>query len=73
MITAGLNSGVSKLVGRAVHRTKLLNDKLPDPTIIGMTSWGTLPDKLRDTIQKKVERYYEIFIPFYPTFFSREL
>ena len=55
ILTAGLNSGVSKLIGRAVHRMKLLNMNLSKPTLIGMTTWGTLPDKLRDVIQTGVE------------------
>ena len=36
-----------------------------------MTSWGTLPDKLRDAIQQRVKGYYEIFIPSYHTFFFK--
>ncbi len=48
LVTTGLNSGVSKLIGKGVRRNELLNGNSSKTTVIGMSHWGTL---LEDTHQ----------------------
>ena len=50
-----MNSGVSKLIGQAVHRQILLHDNSSKPVLIGMTSWNILTNNARQYIEKQVE------------------
>jgi hypothetical protein len=56
-----MNSGVSKLIGQAVCRHKLLHDNSFNPTLIGMTSWDILADSTRQYIQDEVENITMLF------------
>ncbi|CAF3823225.1 unnamed protein product, partial [Rotaria sp. Silwood1] len=53
VLTTGLNSGVSKLIGQGVHRKKLLGDNKWDPVVIGMSRWGTIAEHTRKILQKQ--------------------
>jgi hypothetical protein len=55
VLTTGLNQGVSKLIGQSVHRFTLLNKKSSKPTIIGLTSWGTVTERTRDVLKWQVK------------------
>jgi hypothetical protein len=50
-----MDSGVSKLIGQAICRHKLLHDNSSNPTLIGMISWGILTDSTHQYIQHEVE------------------
>ncbi|CAF1493524.1 unnamed protein product [Adineta ricciae] len=52
LLTTGLNSGVSKLIGQYVHRYRLLNKSSIVPTLIGMTGWGTVSKNTREVLAK---------------------
>lgn len=54
MLTTGLNSGVSKLIGQGVHRQKLLGDHKWTPVVIGMNRWGIIAERTRHILQKQV-------------------
>jgi hypothetical protein len=54
ILTTGLNSGVSKLIGQGVHRNTLLKENKWKPVVIGMSRWGTIAKYDRDMLQKKV-------------------
>ncbi len=53
-LTAGLNSGVSKVIGQSIWRYSLLSEKPTNHTIIGLTSWGCLSDKTHDVLRRQV-------------------
>lgn len=54
LLTTGLNSGVSKLIGLGVHRHKLINDSKWNPVVIGMSRWGTVGEYTREALKKQV-------------------
>lgn len=54
LLTTGLNKGVSKLIGQSVHRYRLLNEKSSKPTLIGLTSWGTVTEHTRNVLKYQV-------------------
>ncbi|CAF1040174.1 unnamed protein product, partial [Rotaria sordida] len=51
MLTAGLNSGVSKLIGRSIYRHRALNGDTTKATLIGLTGYGTLARSMRDCLE----------------------
>ena len=53
ILTTGLNSGVSKLIGQAAYRKKLLDEKSPKPTVIGLTSWNTVTENTREVLKQR--------------------
>src|ERR1700722_11572871 len=55
VLTTGLNSGVSKLIGQSIDRYTLLNEKSLKPTVIGLTRWGTLTERTREVLKWQVE------------------
>ena len=55
LLTTGLNKGVSKLIGQCVHRYRLLSKVSSKPTMIGLTSWGTVTEHTRDVLKWQVE------------------
>jgi hypothetical protein len=60
MLTTGLSTGVSNVVGRSLYRHVLLNRKASKPTVIGLTSWGAVTERTRDLLKKKVKAYLSI-------------
>ena len=77
LLTTGLNSGVSKLVGSWVHRHELLASRrlLADcedrellaesawkPVLIGLSSWGTISEDSRELLKKKVFKRVKLFL-----------
>ncbi len=54
LLTTGLNSGVSKLIGQGVHRNALLNENRWESVVIGMSRWGTIAEHVRKDLKKKV-------------------
>jgi hypothetical protein len=64
ILTTGLNSGVSKLIGQGVHRNTLLNENMWKPIVIGMSRWGTIAEDTRKAIQHKVFKikYFHRFL-----------
>ena len=54
LLTTGLNSGVSKVIGQSVERRTLLGEKSAHHTIIGLTSWGCLSDRTRQVLKRQV-------------------
>jgi len=54
LLTTGLNSGVSKLIGKGVRRNKLLNESSSKMTIIGMSHWGTLSEYTQQMLKSQV-------------------
>ena len=54
LLTTGLNSGVSKLIGQSVERYALLNEKSSNYTVIGLSSWGCLSDRTRYVLKRQV-------------------
>jgi hypothetical protein len=54
LLTTGLNSGVSKLIGKGVRRYKLLNANPLKTTVIGMSHWGILSEYTRQMLKSKV-------------------
>jgi len=54
LVTTGLNSGVSKLIGKGVRRNKLLNRSSSKTTVIGMSHWGTLSEYTHQMIKSQV-------------------
>ncbi|CAF4975808.1 unnamed protein product [Rotaria sp. Silwood1] len=59
LLTTGLNEGVSKLIGQSVRRYRLLNKKSSNPTIIGLTSWGTVTEHTRKVLTWQTSRNIE--------------
>ncbi|CAF1099065.1 unnamed protein product [Rotaria sordida] len=59
LLTTGLNQGVSKLIGQSVHRFTLLNKNLSKPTIIGMTSWGTLTEHTQKVLKYQTSEHVD--------------
>ncbi|CAF4073582.1 unnamed protein product [Rotaria sordida] len=59
LLTTGLNEGVSKLIGQSVRRYRLLNKKSSNPTIIGLTSWGTVTKHTRKVLTWQTSRNIE--------------
>ncbi|CAF3395770.1 unnamed protein product [Rotaria socialis] len=53
VLTTGLNSGVSRLIGQGIHRSKLLSNNKWKPVVIGMNSWGTLAEDTRNSLSSK--------------------
>ncbi|CAF1055160.1 unnamed protein product, partial [Rotaria sordida] len=51
MLTTGLSSGVSKLIGRSIYRHRALNDDTTKATLIGLTGYGTLARSMRDCLE----------------------
>jgi hypothetical protein len=47
ILTAGINNGVSKLVGEGVSHYRLLREDPNKVKCIGMTMWGTINDITR--------------------------
>jgi hypothetical protein len=45
-----LNNGVSKFIGQSLHRYRLLNEKIPKATLIGLTGRGTLTRHTQEVI-----------------------
>lgn len=54
VLTTGLNAGVAKFIGQGIKRHKLLNENASKPTVIGMTSWGTIPEQTRASLKTEV-------------------
>ena len=50
LLTTGLNTGVSSVIGHCVRRYRLLNKKSYKPTLIGLTGWGTVTENTRDVV-----------------------
>ncbi len=61
-MSTGLNSGVSKVIGRSVERDSLLSEKKVNYTIIGLSSWGCLSDRTREVLKQQVNICREISI-----------
>ncbi|CAF1223885.1 unnamed protein product [Adineta ricciae] len=55
LLTTGLNSGVSKVIGQSVERYALLNEKASNYTVIGLSSWGCLSDRTRYVLKKQTQ------------------
>ncbi|UJR07956.1 hypothetical protein I4U23_012235 [Adineta vaga] len=55
ILTAGLNSGISKVIGQSVERYALLNEKPSTHTVIGLSSWGCLSDRTRHVLRKQAQ------------------
>ncbi|CAF3720059.1 unnamed protein product [Rotaria magnacalcarata] len=53
ILTTGLNSGVSMLIGQGVHRRKALHDNTWDPVVIGMSSWGSIAECTRVILKEQ--------------------
>lgn len=53
-MTAGLNSGIPKLVGEAILQDRTLNDRSTNVLSIGLTKWGSLNVITRDQLLEKV-------------------
>jgi hypothetical protein len=56
VLTTGLNSGVSKLIGQGIHRHILLNETAPNPIVLGMTSWGTITEYTRSLLKAEISK-----------------
>jgi hypothetical protein len=56
VLTTGLNTGVSKLIGQGIHRHILLNESAPNPIVLGMTSWGTITEYTRSLLKAEVSK-----------------
>ena len=54
LLTTGLNSGVSKVIGQSVERRILLSEKNANYTVIGLTSWGCLSNRTRQALRQQV-------------------
>ncbi len=54
ILTTGLNSGVSNLIGQGIHRNALLNENMWKPVVIGMSHWGTISEYTRQMLKEKV-------------------
>ena len=54
VLTTGLNAGVSKLIGQGIDRHTLLNENSSKPTVMGMTSWGTITEDTRSSLKAEV-------------------
>ncbi|CAF0870280.1 unnamed protein product, partial [Didymodactylos carnosus] len=52
ILTAGLNNGVSKLVGEGISRYRLLAKHPKRVTAIGLTMWGSLTDDTRELLNE---------------------
>jgi hypothetical protein len=62
ILTTGLNSGVSKLIGQGVHRNVLLNENIWKPIVIGMSRWGTISENTREMLKKVCKiKYFHRF------------
>jgi len=59
VLTTGLNAGVSKLIGQGIDRHILLNENASKPTVIGMTSWGSITDHTRSLLETEVSKILE--------------
>ena len=59
ILTTGLNSGVSKVVGLAVHRYGLINKSKWEPVVIGMNKWGSIAEHSRAALKKEVCRDFK--------------
>lgn len=60
LLSTGLNSGVSKVIGQSVWRHKLLTEKSLNCTVIGLTSWSCLSEETRDALRRQVNIYNKI-------------
>jgi len=47
ILTAGINNGVSKLVGEGISHYRLLREYPNKVKCIGMTMWGTINENTR--------------------------
>ena len=54
VLTTGLNAGVAKFIGQGIKHHRLLNETVSEPTVIGMTSWGTIPAQTRSSLEAEV-------------------
>ena len=54
VLTTGLNAGVSKLIGQGIDRHILLHENVSKPTVIGITSWGTITEYTRSSLKAEV-------------------
>ena len=48
---------MSNVVSRSLYRQMLLNEKASKPTVIGLTSWGTVTERTRDVLKERVKIY----------------
>ncbi|CAF3973191.1 unnamed protein product [Rotaria sp. Silwood1] len=53
ILTTGLNSGVSHLIGQGIHRNTLLNENTWKPIVIGMSHWGTISKSTREALKQQ--------------------
>lgn len=56
VLTTGLNTGVSKLIGQGIHRHTLLNEGASNPVVIGMSSWGTITEYTRSLLKSEMSK-----------------
>ncbi|CAF1383206.1 unnamed protein product [Rotaria sordida] len=56
ILTTGLNSGITKLVGEAILQDRILKSDSKDVVSIGFTKWGTLTKRTRDLLSEKFTR-----------------
>ncbi|CAF1029908.1 unnamed protein product, partial [Didymodactylos carnosus] len=52
ILTTGLNSGVSKLVGDGISSYRLLSKHPKEVVAIGLTQWGSLTDATRKLLKQ---------------------
>lgn len=53
ILTAGINNGVSKLVGEGISHHHLLHEYTNKATCIGMTTWGTINEDARKSLKEQ--------------------
>ncbi len=54
LLSTGLNSGVSQVIGQSVERHTLLTEEKANYTLIGLTSWGCLSERTREVFRRQV-------------------
>jgi len=54
LLSTGLNSGVSKVIGQSIERHTLLSEKSANYTVIGLSSWGCLSELTRQMLRNQV-------------------
>ncbi|CAF1102784.1 unnamed protein product [Adineta steineri] len=57
ILTAGINNGVSKLVGEGISHYRLLREYPNKVKCIGMTMWGTVNESTRFELKHRTNKY----------------
>jgi hypothetical protein len=57
ILTNGINTGVSKLVGEGISHYRLLTEDPNKVKCIGLTMWGTVNESIRLELKRATEVY----------------